>query len=739
MPFIRADLIKETTYSTGTGNLILAGAMVGSRPFSDVCSVGDTFSYTLRSVDALGVPTGPYEIGTGTYVGANTIQRTTITESSNGGNAVALAGPMAQVAIALTSSEMNGFASAMAYIAQLVTAVGSSLIGFVAAGSTYVRTVRDKLRDNVNVRDFGALGDGSDATVAIATAAAYKLVRVPAGIYVIDTINIASTVTFDCEPGAVFRRKAGADISSAGYNTLTGMFTVKTNGVTLSFIGSPTFDGNYTNQTATEPGGAAFKITIPDVVGTAPIELYIENGTFINGTSDYLMIRGDSSLRRYITRVTLANPTFTGGVYGKGKGDPSTPTALGYTPSYVRVLDYVLLRTYDFKASFDRPLSLGLYAPVAIWGTFAGADYTTSGNASIFMYGHTNIDGMGRASYAYNDQTNFALNNGIGCVDGYGNIDEIFIEDIKAKNSQFCVVRVKGSCRLYTVQKGDFQSCWRALQVGPSSTGPCQTVVNVGAVTCRDGVMPQLEFAGTSPADQLYSVDIDSAYCFGTQTNSEALVNQGNIRIANSAKFTARTIAAIGSPSNGVTVADVDRTLIEDLIINTNTAAGVRVSGTGQFALSRFDIRNCGAQGIYVLAGMTDISITNGRVNGAVDYGVFNQATGNAYVQNVTVSNISGLSRGFYNAGGTAAMLGNIAGTGVTTPLFAVTAVALREEFNSWNPRTVWGGFSTTTSGTWGVGDKVLNTAPTPGGNIGWVCTTAGSPGTFKTYGSVAS
>lgn len=629
--------------------------------------------------------------------------------------------------------------SASALQAVLGAFTGASLIGFVQSGSTFFRTALDKLRDNVNARDFGALGDGTDQTAAFVKAAAYSIVRVPAGTYVIDTINISKSVTFDCDPGAIFQRKAGADIASAGYNTMTAMFVVNTNGVSLRFVGAPTFDGNYTNQTTVEPGGAAIKITVPDVVGTAPIELYVENAQFVNGTSDYIMVRGDSSLRRYVTRVTLVNPTFTGGVYGKGKGDPSTPTALGYTPAYNRVLDYVIFRTYDFKASFDRPLSLGLYAPMAIWGTFAGADYTTSGNASILMYGRTNIDNMGRASYAYNDQTNFTLNNGIGCIDGYGNIDEIFIEDIKAKNSQFCVVRAKGSCRLFTVLKGDFQSCWRALQVGPSSTGPCQSVINIGAITCRDGVMPQLEFAGSSPTDQLYSIDIDSAYCFGAQTNPEALGNQGNVRIANAGKFTARALTAIGSPSNGVAVADVDRTMIGELVINTNTGAGLRVSGTGQFILGNFDIRNCGAQGIFILPGMTDITIYGGRINGAVDYGVLNQSTGNTYIQNVSASNITSLSRGFYNAGGTVTLLGNSAGPGVTTPLFAVAGVLQREEHNSWNPRSVWGGFSTTTSGTWAVGDRVLNNAPTPGGNIGWVCTTAGSPGTFKTYGTVAA
>ena len=40
-------------------------------------------------------------------------------------------------------------------------------------------------------------------------------------------------------------------------------------------------------------------------------------------------------------------------------------------------------------------------------------------------------------------------------------------------------------------------------------------------------------------------------------------------------------------------------------------------------------------------------------------------------------------------------------------------------------------------AGTWAVGDIVFNTAPTAGGFIGWVCVTAGTPGTWKQFGAV--
>ena len=37
------------------------------------------------------------------------------------------------------------------------------------------------------------------------------------------------------------------------------------------------------------------------------------------------------------------------------------------------------------------------------------------------------------------------------------------------------------------------------------------------------------------------------------------------------------------------------------------------------------------------------------------------------------------------------------------------------------------------------VGDRVINSTPVASGTIGWVCTTAGAPGTWKTYGVISS
>jgi hypothetical protein len=42
------------------------------------------------------------------------------------------------------------------------------------------------------------------------------------------------------------------------------------------------------------------------------------------------------------------------------------------------------------------------------------------------------------------------------------------------------------------------------------------------------------------------------------------------------------------------------------------------------------------------------------------------------------------------------------------------------------------------TTGDWAIGDRAMFTTPVAGGNIGAVCVTAGTPGTWKTYGAIA-
>lgn len=87
-----ADRVKETSTTTGTGAITLAGAVTGYQAFSAAFADQDGVYYTIEAVDGSGVPTGAYEVGIGTFTASGTtISRDTILASSNSGAAVSFA------------------------------------------------------------------------------------------------------------------------------------------------------------------------------------------------------------------------------------------------------------------------------------------------------------------------------------------------------------------------------------------------------------------------------------------------------------------------------------------------------------------------------------------------------------------------------------------------------------------------------------------------------------------------
>lgn len=105
-----ADRVKETTTTTGTGAVTLAGAMTGFQAFSSVCSDQDTVWYALQAVDGNGAPTGDWEAGLGTYTASGTtLTRTTVYASSNSGSAVNLSAGTKQVWIGLPAATITDF------------------------------------------------------------------------------------------------------------------------------------------------------------------------------------------------------------------------------------------------------------------------------------------------------------------------------------------------------------------------------------------------------------------------------------------------------------------------------------------------------------------------------------------------------------------------------------------------------------------------------------------------------
>lgn len=92
MALVVADRVQETTTTSGTGTLTLAGAVAGYQTFSSAIGNGNTTFYTIYDNVAQA-----WEVGVGT-VGSGTLARTTVLSSSAGGTTkITLAGNTASV------------------------------------------------------------------------------------------------------------------------------------------------------------------------------------------------------------------------------------------------------------------------------------------------------------------------------------------------------------------------------------------------------------------------------------------------------------------------------------------------------------------------------------------------------------------------------------------------------------------------------------------------------------------
>jgi len=185
------------------------------------------------------------------------------------------------------------------------------------------------------------------------------------------------------------------------------------------------------------------------------------------------------------------------------------------------------------------------------------------------------------------------------------------------------------------------------------------------------------------------------------------------------------------SELNGASFSSVNRCVISNSIItgnNTNTAtgdtgAGILIAGTG--ASNKIFGNAIGA--------ITETQYYGIRINATTvtDTQIDSNEFGNS-VSNVAISNESGAnwqtlrthigSNNDYRGSSITTRVGGATGfmTGSMGEIIVYTTGA-------------------PTSGTWKVGDKAMNTAPSASGYIGWVCVTAGTPGTWKAWGSIVA
>lgn len=129
MAKVWADRVKETTATTGTGTITLAGAVAQHQSFSEVGN-SNTCDYCLLSGNNT-----DWETGEGTYTAAGTtLSRDTVYASSNGGAKINLAGT-STVFVAVTARRVSAPATYAATPADPATFTSTTGVMMGFAGS----------------------------------------------------------------------------------------------------------------------------------------------------------------------------------------------------------------------------------------------------------------------------------------------------------------------------------------------------------------------------------------------------------------------------------------------------------------------------------------------------------------------------------------------------------------------------------------------------------------------------
>lgn len=97
-----ADRVKETTTTTGTGNITLAGAPTGFETFSANFASAEVFFYAI-----VGQSSGEWEVGLGS-LSAGALVRTTVYQSSNADAAVNFSAGIKDVFVTIPGGWANG-------------------------------------------------------------------------------------------------------------------------------------------------------------------------------------------------------------------------------------------------------------------------------------------------------------------------------------------------------------------------------------------------------------------------------------------------------------------------------------------------------------------------------------------------------------------------------------------------------------------------------------------------------
>lgn len=539
--------------------------------------------------------------------------------------------------------------------------ISSEFVTFISSGTGAVqRNVQSKLRDIVNVKDFGAVGDDSDETTKLNNA-----------------LTAAAGNILFFEPNKTYRATNALVVPAN-----TG---IELNGSLLKFVTSGAKKNLDLRSGATVRNGT------------------VENaGTAFAGSGDYQcpILIGDYGSGTGYNGIILENLTIK----------TARPDGNG-----------IMVTGDSFDIDINNisfPDSSTMMIPVLLhWG---GANAPTSGTTHPHNINVRNLK-IGAMTYAV------ASDAGQLLVSGCYNVN---IENVDIKDAH------NAGLYLYSGDYG-FYYAPNAIK-GLENTGitiknfSVQTSDKYGCVIRGD--------APDAPGSPVYKIParIDNLSILSAANNGI------NLQYAQDTQFIGCLVA---NSQNGIVsdTANCQRIFIKGGTYRNNTDDGIFLKNNAIDCV--IDGAHCYANGY---AGVETVSTNTRIVNctfgsateASQDFGI---RVGPSSIGDILENNLclGATSIAFSLANGTSygtvACFSNNVGPAAATGTGGLLQVPWAILGAGNTAKKLMYGSAIPASGTWNVGDVVWNTAPTAGGFIGWVCTTAGTPGTWKTFGAISA
>ena len=618
-------------------------------------------------------------------------------------------------------TEFNAISTAIA--TKLESGSSSADVNFLQSGTgATTRTVQAKLRDVVSVKDFGAVGNGvADDTAAI-QAALNKAgnIYIPAGTYITTPLQMVSDTTLIFDSKAVLQAKTGYGSTDRLLNLIgVSNITIHGNFATIKMLKAEYTSGD--NRHCVNMYGVQ-NVTIYDLIteDSGGDGFYV--GNVVCDNVSLVNCIADNHWRNGLSITNARNMNVIGGHYKNTNGYSFGPCA-GIDIESNLLNDYYLQNINIVGVYTSGNAGAGIlitpqskFAPVSI--TVDGCTSYDDGSVSLGK-GAIGVN----AAMAYTPSTSAGL---IGKIDGVINVVNCSIlnpacQGLGSTNwtENAPTTNIKNLYILNPYSGGEAGAANRqkagVLIRGetPSSGNYGSSVgnLNIDGLKIEDTRASPLMYIpiylepsdeATKPLKYIDIKGLDVTAGQWTYGSVFPIVRTGSLAVTN-LSIEYKNPFVLDQPTSTMDATKIGAT------IATVTSSNFTLPSAGNYIGSTFNFWHRNAGNFQVTPQAGDV----------IQH--YSLETGGGIIARSVGSFLSVKA----------------AASGVWQVISSDGAWAIRTGYEPRYPMT----FDTAvpTTGTWVQGDIIFNRNPAAGGTIGWVCTTSGTPGTWKTFGTISA